>query len=75
LTHRLPSYARPLFFRIKDRIAVTATFKHQKNDLAREGFDPRATPDTILFDDPERQAIVPLDGALYERIQAGKVRL
>ncbi len=72
---RLPAYARPLFLRIKDRIEVTATFKHQKNELAREGFDPGASGDAIYFDDPSQRAYVRLDGALYERIKAGEVRL
>ena len=75
LAQRLPAYARPLFLRIQDRIAVTATFKHQKNELAREGFDPAATDDAIYFDDPSQQAYMRLDGALFERIKAGKVRL
>ncbi len=74
LADRLPSYARPLFLRIKDRIEVTATFKHQKSDLARQGFDPTAIDDPIYFDDPARQAFVRLDSALYERIRSGKVR-
>jgi fatty-acyl-CoA synthase len=75
LMQRLPAYARPLFLRLKDRIAVTSTFKHAKADLAREGFDPAATRDVIYFDDPEQQAYVPLDAALYQSIVAGKVRL
>jgi fatty-acyl-CoA synthase len=75
LARVLPSYARPLFLRIQDRIAVTATFKHQKNELMREGFDPAATDDAIYFDDPSQQAYVRLDGALFERIKAGAVRL
>jgi len=75
LARRLPPYARPLFLRLKDRIEVTATFKHKKTELAREGFHPAAARDAIYFDDPERQAYVPLDDALYERIRAGKVRL
>jgi fatty-acyl-CoA synthase len=74
LADRLPSYARPLFLRIKDRIEVTATFKHQKSDLARQGFDPTAIDDPIYFDDPAQQAFVRLDSALYERIRSGKVR-
>ena len=75
LARLLPSYARPLFLRIQDRIAVTATFKHQKIDIVRDGFDPAATDDAIYFDDPSRQAYVRLDGALFERIKAGTVRL
>ncbi len=75
LARALPAYARPLFLRIQERIAVTATFKHQSTDLKRDGFDPAATDDAIYFDDPSRQAYVPLDAALFARIQDGKVRL
>jgi len=75
LARLLPTYARPLFLRIQDRIAVTATFKHQKNELMREGFDPAASDDAIYFDDSSRQAYVRLDGALFDEIQAGAVRL
>jgi fatty-acyl-CoA synthase len=75
LARVLPTYARPRFLRIQDRIAVTATFKHQKNELMREGFDPAATDDAIYFDDPSQQAYVRLDGALFERIKVGAVRL
>jgi fatty-acyl-CoA synthase len=75
LARRLPSYARPLFLRVKDRIEVTATFKHMKNELMREGYNPAATGDAIYFADPAQHIFVRLDGALYERIQAAKVRL
>ena len=75
LAHRLPSYARPLFLRLKDRIEVTPTFKHKKTDLVREGFDPDASGDAIYFDDPSRRAFVRLDRALYARIQSGGMRL
>jgi fatty-acyl-CoA synthase len=71
----LPAYARPLFLRIQDNIAVTATFKHQKSDLVREGFDPAASNDSVYFDDPSQQAYVRLDSALFERIRLGDVRL
>jgi fatty-acyl-CoA synthase len=75
LARFLPPYARPLFLRITDHIEATATFKHTKNDLKREGYDPAATSDPIFFDDPARGAFVPLDRALYQHIQDGKVRL
>ncbi len=75
LARVLPAYARPLFLRIQERIAVTATFKHQKTELVRDGFDLAATDDAIYFDDPSQQAYVRLDGALFERIKAGAVRL
>ncbi len=52
LARVLPAYARPLFLRIQDRIAVTATFKHQKTELEREGFDPTASDECHLFRRP-----------------------
>ena len=75
LDRRLPAYARPLFLRIQREIEVTATFKHKKSDLVREGYDPASATDAIYFNDPERQAFVRLDSALYERIQRQQVRV
>jgi fatty-acyl-CoA synthase len=75
LTMRLPAYARPLFLRIGKRIEMTATFKHRKQELARQGFDLATISDSIYFDDPATQAYVRLDAALYQRIDAGKIRL
>jgi fatty-acyl-CoA synthase len=75
LARLLPAYARPLFLRLQDKIAVTATFKHRKTDLVRESFDPAATSDVVYFDDPSQQAYVRLDGALFARIQSGDMRL
>jgi fatty-acyl-CoA synthase len=74
LVELLPAYARPLFLRLKDRIAVTATFKHNKTDLVREGFDPSKTEDAIYFDDLSQRNFVRVDSALYDRIAAGQVR-
>jgi fatty-acyl-CoA synthase len=75
LARRLPAYARPLFLRLQTGIAVTATFKHQKTELACQGFNPTTTADEIYFDDPSRQAYRQLDAALFERIQNGTTRL
>jgi fatty-acyl-CoA synthase len=75
LARTLPPYARPLFLRLTDTIAATSTFKHKKNDLKRDGYDPSTTFDPIYFDDPAKKAFLPLDPALFARIQAGEVRL
>ena len=75
LAQRLPAYAQPLFLRIQNRIAITATFKHQKVDLVHESFDPAATPDAIYFCDPTALNYVRIDTAFFERIRAGTVRL
>ena len=74
LASRLPPYAQPLFVRITDRIEATATFKHTKVELVRQGYNPMATSDAIYFDDPDQRAFVRLDGAHYAHIQAGEVR-
>ena len=43
--------------------------------LVAEGFDPAAVSETMLFSDAERGCFVPLDRPLFERIQAGALRL
>jgi fatty-acyl-CoA synthase len=73
LVERLPHYARPLFLRMTGAIEITVTFKHKKNELARQAYDPTATEDVIYCDDGD--AFVRLDQALYARIQAGQLRL
>jgi fatty-acyl-CoA synthase len=75
LTACLPAYARPVFVRICAELETTATFKHKKDALVRAGCDPAGTTDAIYFNDPQRQAFVPMDVALYGRIQGGQVRL
>jgi fatty-acyl-CoA synthase len=75
LVQRLPTYARPLFLRIQECIAITGTFKHQKADLVREGFDPAATPDATYFGGPATGGYMRLDTALFERIRSGIIRL
>jgi fatty-acyl-CoA synthase len=71
IVDHLPDYACPLFLRVRDRLDITDTFKHTKHALMREGYDPRAIRDAIYFDDRERQAFIPLDQPLYDRIQRG----
>ena len=43
----LPKYAVPLFIRVREEHEVTATFKHRKVDLKREGFDPAKVTDAL----------------------------
>jgi fatty-acyl-CoA synthase len=69
----LPAYARPLFLRLSQEIATTDTFKQKKAQLAREGFDPGKIADALYFDDGN--AYVPLDAALFAKINAGELRL
>jgi fatty-acyl-CoA synthase len=75
LAQQLAVYARPLFLRLTDRLESTATFKHTKANLQREGFDPSASSDPIYFNDPAKAAFVRLDETLFARIAAGGVPL
>lgn len=65
----LPRYARPLFLRLDDAARTTGTFKYQKTDYQRDGFDPDAVrrPLFALVDGAYR----PLDRELFRRIQSG----
>jgi fatty-acyl-CoA synthase len=73
LVRRLPEYARPLFLRLRSELPVTSTFKYQKTELVRQGYDPSITSDAIFFSDPERQELIPVDEALYRQIQCGQI--
>ncbi len=71
---RLPVYQRPYFLRLLgDEMRVTGTFKHQKTDYRREGYDPAQVRDPLYFLDGKRY--VPLDAALFEDLQVGRVAL
>ena len=71
----LPPYARPVFLRVRTELETTATFKHRKDELARTGYDPAGTDDTIYFNDVTRQSYARMDAALFARIQGGEMRM
>jgi fatty-acyl-CoA synthase len=75
LANRLPSYARPVFLRIRDRLDVTETFKQKKAALTAEGFDPGQTDDALFVDDPSGQAYRPIDRTIWTMIAEGRMRL
>lgn len=71
----LPNYARPVFVRVLRRLETTCTFKVKKADLQRQGFDPTACTDLLLFRHPESREYVPLDPGLHEAILSGRFSL
>lgn len=75
LSASLPPYARPAFIRLRKECEVTSTFKYSKSELILEGFNPELSPDAIYFDNPETQTLQPMERALFDRIQAGQIRL
>jgi fatty-acyl-CoA synthase len=72
---RLPDYARPLFLRICGSLETTDTFKHKKQTLVAQGFDPRNGSDLIYFAPPRTGACLRMDERLFFRIVAGEFRL
>ena len=74
IDQRLPSYARPLFLRLRATSELTATFKHVKHQLLRQGFDPGATTDPVFFYDGQERSYVRVGPPLYEHLRAGSLR-
>jgi len=70
----LPAYARPAFVRIQDAPELTSTFKLRKFELQKQGFDPSASADPILYRDDGLRAYRPLDAETVSRIEQGEVR-
>jgi len=75
IEERLPSYARPLFLRLRDAPDLTATFKHVKQELVRQGFDPSATTDALFLYDAQQQSYVRIGAPLYAALSAGLLGL
>jgi fatty-acyl-CoA synthase len=61
--------------RLRSEIDVTPTFKQKKDARSSDSYDPNACPDPLYLHDAERGTYVTLDRALYERLQAGRIRL
>ncbi len=75
LASRLPPYARPAFLRMRTDADVTGTLKYFTTELARQGYDPTSIADPLYFDLVDAHAFVRLDRDLYDRIQAGEIRV
>jgi acyl-CoA synthetase (AMP-forming)/AMP-acid ligase II len=75
LTANLPAYARPLFVRIQKKMALTSTFKHQKNDLVAEGYDPaKCKGDDVFLYSTKDGAFKPVTESLLADINNKKVQ-
>lgn len=51
------------------------TFKFQKTELRKEGFDPSVVKDPLFYLDARKGCYVALDHEAYTRIQAGEEKL
>ncbi|MDE2465416.1 MAG: long-chain-acyl-CoA synthetase [Alphaproteobacteria bacterium] len=72
---QLPSYARPLFLRIRSSLDVTGTFKHRKTELKDEGCNPATVADPLYWLDASSHTYRNLSADDYRRILDGEIRL
>lgn len=56
-------------------LLFSGTFKFQKTELRRDGFNPSSVADRLFFMDSSRGRYVPLDEELYQSILSGKHKL
>uniref|UniRef100_A0A8C1X642 Very long-chain fatty acid transport protein n=1 Tax=Cyprinus carpio TaxID=7962 RepID=A0A8C1X642_CYPCA len=75
LEKALPPYARPVFLRFLPEVNKTGTFKFQKTDMRREGFDPSVVSDKLCFLDCTKGQYVELNVELHRSIVSGKQKL
>lgn len=75
LKKELPLYARPIFLRFLPELHKTGTFKFQKTELRKEGFNPTVVKDPLFYLDARKGCYVALDQEAYSRIQAGEEKL
>jgi fatty-acyl-CoA synthase len=72
----LPVYSRPAFVRIRSKMTVTSTFKHQKNDLVKEGYNPSLmNGDHLFYYSVKEGAYLRLEAKAYADICAGVIKL
>ena len=73
LARQLPDYARPLFLRFPDALAITSTFKPKKDALAAAGFRP-TDEETVFVFDADTARYKPLGEADHLRLLEGRHR-
>lgn len=75
LKKELPAYAIPVFLRVRKAVETTGTFKYQKNNLKKEGFDPEKVDGEHLFVMlPGSTEYVRVTGEVFQNIMQGKYR-
>lgn len=72
LYEKLPGYAVPLFVRVVGELAHTSTFKSQKVDLRKEGFDGEEIEDPIYVLAGRDEGYVEFYDDYPEEVKAGK---
>ncbi|MBF0353238.1 MAG: long-chain-acyl-CoA synthetase [SAR324 cluster bacterium] len=74
MTQNLSAYAIPRFIRVQEELAITGTFKHQKGQLKKEGYDLSLIKDPIFVLLPKTDKYVRLTRKIYNEIQEKEYR-
>ena len=72
VNENLNSFQRPCFLRLSNEMKTTGTFKHQKEDLKKQGFNPESIDDKLFF--YQKDNYVEIDSSLYQRIKSREER-
>ena len=74
LKKALPTYARPQFIRILEKIDMTGTCKLMKLDLQKESFNPNKINDKLYYLNAKTSDYEPLTVEVYEKILNQEIR-
>ena len=71
----IPAYARPYFIRIMPNVATTGTFKIQKNELTKQGYNPKLVGGDDLFfcSWKNGETFTAVTAEFYSRFMAGDI--
>ncbi|EDM67243.1 MAG: long-chain-acyl-CoA synthetase [Moritella sp.] len=69
VTSVLPSYAQPIFVRLRTQQDMTGTFKYKKTELKKESYLPNAAEEIILIKHPGQNSYTTLDNNAIDAIE------
>ena len=72
VNENLNTFQKPYFLRLSKNMKTTGTFKHQKEELKKQGFNPELIEDKLFF--YQNSSYIEIDSFLYNRIQSGEER-
>jgi fatty-acyl-CoA synthase len=72
---QLPEYAQPVFLRVVSNIELTGTLRLNKQQLARQAFNPSSSSDPLYYAERADGAFLPLTKDVFAQLQAGLKRL
>ena len=74
MKEKLPSYSIPVFVRLANQLDTTTTFKFQKTNLKRDGFNPDLVKDPIYVLDTKSWCYRELNRSMHEDIEQCNLR-